>query len=296
MFNADSTKGSTAPAQLGKHPQLKPVGSAMDFRHYIGNLWQRRHFIVKESQARAFGSIKDTRLGRIWLILRPFLDSAIYYVIFALLLSFSRGMDNFVGYLVIGTIAFQLLTTHLNAATSVIGSGNVLVNAFHFPRMALVFSFSLRTLIDFLPTYIAMLLFVVIVPPHAFPGLSWAALPAAIALALPFCLGLAMISATLTTINPDLKFIWPLVQRFWFYGSGIFWTIDMFASRPAVQDLMELNPGWVFLDLQRQIILNQTIPALGEWLYFLSWSTATFVIGFLLLWKSEAKMGEALER
>ena len=274
---------------------LKRIGARPSIGEYISRIWQRRYFIREESKAKAFGSTKDTALGRIWLVLEPFLNAGVYFLIFSVLLQFDRGMENFVAYLVIGVTFFGFLNKQLGGAANLISSGKNLIRAFSFPRAALVFSFTRRTIIDFLPTACATLLFIMIVPPHALPSWTWFLFPVAFLIAVPFGMGLSFITATLTTIFSDLRFIWPLITRFWFYGSGIFWSVDMFDHLPVAQQLMQLNPGWVFLELCRESLIYGNVPSLGLWLYFAAWSAGIFIAGFLLFWSQEERFGQDVD-
>lgn len=270
---------------------LQRVGARAPMIPYLTGLWARRFFIWKESRSHAFGQIKNTALGQIWLILDPLLSSAVYYVIFGLLLKFSRGMDNFVGYLVVGVTCFALLNNQLLRASGLIESRKALIKSFAFPRAALVVSFCVQQIIDFLPTFFATLLFLMLVPPHSFPWWTWLAAPAVILISIPLGLGLAFISSSLTFLFPDFKFLWPLIGRFWMYGSAIFFSIDMFPEDSIARPLMHINPGWEFLELLRQLLVYNEWPPLWLWLAFTGWSLVIFFVGFFLFWVNEEKYG-----
>lgn len=133
-------------------------------------------------------------------------------------------------------------------------------------------------------------------PPHALPALAWLLFPLVFAIAVPFGMGLAFIAATLTTLVSDLKFIWPLITRFWFYGSGVFWSVDMFAAGSTAQTVMMINPGWIFLELCRETLVYAQVPELTLWLQFAAWSAVIFLIGFAMFWLNEDKFGERNDR
>ncbi|MGV9182610.1 ABC transporter permease [Arcanobacterium canis] len=269
--------------------QYKPIGARPPMLEYIKGLWARRYFIQRESKAKAYGSIKDTALGTAWLILSPFLNAAVYYVIFGVLLGFSRSRAGFVGYLVVGVTFFQFLTNQFGGATNIITNGRNLIRAFSFPRASLVFSFTLRNLYDFLPTLYATILFIVIVPPHSLPYWTWLLFPLAFAIAIVFGLGLAFFTSTMTTLMPDLKFIWPVFTKFWFYGSGVIWTIEQFKGHHKVAEIMQINPGWQFLELCRELLVYNRLPHAWLWYSFTAWSLVTFIVGFILFWYNEEK-------
>lgn len=296
IIQPGSTTAGTKPTPRVDARNFLRLNTRLSLPTYIKEVWRRRHFTVMESRARAFGSIKDTMLGQLWLIIEPFLNSAIYYFVFAILLGFDRGMDNFVGYLVIGIISFGLITRSLSATSAIEGSGRNLVRTFQFPKFSLVLSFNLRSYIDFLPTFMAMILFIIVIPPHALPTVAWVLVPLVYLLAVPFTIGVASITATLATLFPDIRFIIGLFSRLWFYASGIFWSVDMFADKPFLQDLMRLNPAWTFLEMLRTILLTGEAPLVSHWVYFGTWSIVLFVIGFVYIWRSEVHMSKALER
>lgn len=293
---SDSPNRESSEAIVVSTDELHLIGARVSLGGYLKGLWRRRHFIVAESRAKAYGSIKNTFLGKIWLILDPFLNAGVYYVIFAVLLGLDRGIENFVGYLVVGTAFFAFLSKQLGGGAGIISGGQNLIRAFTFPRAALVFSFTLRTIIDFVPTILATIVFIIIMPPHALPALAWLLFPLVFAIAVPFGMGLAFIAATLTTLVSDLKFIWPLITRFWFYGSGVFWSVDMFAAGSTAQTVMMINPGWIFLELCRETLVYAQVPELTLWLQFAAWSAVIFLIGFAMFWLNEDKFGERNDR
>ncbi|MGC0145080.1 hypothetical protein ACPL7H_18995, partial [Pseudactinotalea sp. Z1732] len=92
---------------------LKPVGKRPTLKRYLLDLWRRGHFIWADSRARAFSAGRGMILGNAWLVLQPMLNGAIYFLIFGLLLQTSRGIDRFVGYLIIGVFLFQFTARSL---------------------------------------------------------------------------------------------------------------------------------------------------------------------------------------
>ena len=270
---------------------LRKVGSRPPLLQYAKSIWERRYFIWKESRSHAFGQIKNTALGQLWLILDPFLNAAVYYIIFGFLLNFSRGVENFVGYLVVGVTCFALLNNQLMRPVGLIEARKALIKSFSFPRASIVVSFCIQQLIDFFPTYIAMMLFLVIVPPHTIPYWTWLAAPLVVLLSIPLGLGLAFISASFTFLFPDFKFIFPLISRFWLYGSAIFWSIDMFSADSIARPIMHINPGWEFLELLRQLLVYNQWPPTWTWAAFFGWSCIVFIIGFVFFWFNEEKYG-----
>lgn len=306
---AEGTEGEVSPglgewlatsvvdnAPTGQVPvldwRLKPVFTRPTLRQYVKDIWGRRRFIWADARGRAHQSTRGTFLGKVWLILSPFLNSMVFYIVFGLLLQTSRGIPNFLGYLVVGYNFFRIYQNALTRAGGILPGGRNLIRAYTFPKASLVVAWVLRAFFDFLPVLGATLLFVVLVPPHTMPTWRWWLLIPTILIAFLFVQGLAFFTAAMTSVLPDLKFIWPLIGRFWFYTSGIFFSIDRFAALPQVMAIMEANPGYVFLSISRDLVVYGVTPSLSQWAYFTAWSVLMFLLGLIVFWMFEERHGE----
>ena len=87
--------------------RLTHVGSRPDFLDYLVQLWDFRQFIFFDARARVQSGTRRDRLGSAWLLLTPILNGLTFFLIFGLLLKTSKGIENFVGYLVVGIFMFQ---------------------------------------------------------------------------------------------------------------------------------------------------------------------------------------------
>ena len=273
--------------------RLEPVSQRMGLGTYLRRTWERRHFILADAKGRAFQSSRGTFLGRIWLIVAPFLNSLVYYLIFGIILQTSRGVENFPAYLVIGVNFFAILRNSLTTGSAVMNSRGArnLTRAFSFPRVSIMLSWALRQQMDFLPIMFATLVFVVAVPPHAYPTLAWLLVIPVVVLGFVLAFGLSLITTVLTSILPDLKFIWPLVSRFWFYISGVFFSLQVLDGLPRIKPFMEVNPAYVFLTMCRDLLIYKSIPSWSSWFFLLSWAVLVLGIGFLLFWLREDAYG-----
>src|SRR5699024_11231624 len=86
---------------------LAPVGVRPSLSDYVRGMWDRRHFILMDARHRVATSNSRNLLGRLWLVLRPMLEAAMYYVIFAESLGVTRGIENYPGFIIIGVLMFR---------------------------------------------------------------------------------------------------------------------------------------------------------------------------------------------
>ena len=66
-------------------------------------------------------------LGRAWIVLQPILDTAVYILVFGVVLKISKNIDHFIGYLVIGVIFFNFITRGLNSGAGLIQSSKGMI-------------------------------------------------------------------------------------------------------------------------------------------------------------------------
>jgi teichoic acid transport system permease protein len=258
---------------------------------YLRQLWDRRHFIRADAHARVAGSTRGTVLGRTWLVLNPVLDGAAYFLIFGVLLQTSRGIPNFLGYLVVGVFLFRFTARCLTAGSQSLIAGRGLVRGFRFPRAALPVSAVYRETVSMVPVLAVMVLLVLGIPPLEQVTWRWLLLPAVLGLQLVFNLGLALTVARMTAQLPDVGQLVAFASRIWLYASGVFFAFDRFVDHPTLVRVLELNPLFVVLDMSRDLLLYATTPEATSWLLLAAWAGASLAGGLVFLWRRQDRYG-----
>ncbi|QPL06073.1 MULTISPECIES: ABC transporter permease [Actinomyces] len=287
------TAGITRPHTVSPFElnALRPVGKRPPLGAYTRELWRRRHFIWADGRARALGSQRGTVLGNVWLVAQPMLNAMVFYIMFGLLLQTSRGIDNFIGYLIIGVTMFPPIQRAVNGGSQVLTNGRNLIRGFSFPRASLPVSYVIRTGLDSLPPLAAISILVLVLPPHAILSWRWLLVFPIFMIQQLFCLGLVFISSRITTLIPDLRNIWPFLTQFWYFGSGVFFSYERFVDHPAVLKAMDLNPGYLILTMYRNCMLYNRTPDTRSWILLLAWSVGLSVVGFVFFWQKEEAYG-----
>ena len=268
---------------------LRQLGTREPLFEYLHNLWLRRHFILLDAKSRAFQGHRGMWLGKLWIILDPLVEAATYGLIFGLLLRTSRGIDNFVGYLLIGIIFFGFLQQGLNSGAGLIQSNRAIIAAFRFPRASIALGLIVRQFLDNIPQAV-MAVFIALIGQMDKPiGWSLLVVVPVYFLIHMFSLGLILIVSCLTAFVPDLKALLKVVSRGWFYVSGVFFSIKNFATHPTLLAIMEANPGYQFLNTVRVAVLDGNFPSLAIWESLVAWSLGLLSLGLLVFWSAEAK-------
>src|SRR5205809_1449777 len=107
-------------AALAAQYGLRPSSARPGLVSYLARVWQRRHFILAFATARNVAMYTEARLGQLWQVLTPLLNAAVYFLIFGVLLGTSRGIPNFVAFLVTGIFIFSFTQRLFLVASRVI--------------------------------------------------------------------------------------------------------------------------------------------------------------------------------
>lgn len=269
--------------------QLKPLLLKPSLSGYAQQLAERRHFIFEDAKDKAFRTTRDYALWRAWLVILPMLDIAMYAFIFGYILRFDRGIESFLGYLVIGVIFFGFLSNFLSAGIGLVQVNRNLIDSFNFPRAALVFSHVLRYFLDnLIPAVIAVAGALLL---KDSPTVGWSAL-----LVIPlyvlmhiFGAGLMLVVARLSAFRPEVKVVVNLFNRAWFFISGVFFSIEKFVEHATVQQIMAANPAYKFLTAVRDCVVYDRIPSGQIWIELIAWSIGIFLFGFIFFWEAEER-------
>jgi len=271
---------------------LHRVGGRPPLLPYLGEVWQRREFIYSLARFRIEAENGRNRLGMAWVVLKPLINAGVYGLVFGLLLQTSRQVDQFVPFLVVGIMMFEFFSTCFTTGAKSITSNAALVQSLSFPRMALPLALVGQRLLQFVPM-LAIAALVAVISGNM-PSVSWLLLVPLVVLFTVFNAGLTLITARLTVHFRDLTQLLPFVARFFFYTSGIFFSVQLrFAEHPTFQRVVDFQPIHEFLTLGRSILLDgpQYVMPREYWLYASVWAFGIVIVGTLFFWSAEERYG-----
>lgn len=269
--------------------ELQDVNEKYNISRYCQQLWRFRHFIIKNGQARTITRNLTFRLGHLWFLLRPLLDLSVYGLIFGVILQTSRGVENFLAFLIVGVGYFMPLNTSLNDPTSLLKTYKNLIRSFNFPTGCIVISAWLTTMLSALPAIAIMSLggWIASGCSDLFPEILL--LPLLWLLISLFCLGLYFLVSFITHYLPDVKMGISTISRIWFYISGVFFSLDKFSTDSLIRRISNYNPAYHVLSIARDILLNGKAGSGYSWCYLIVVSSFLLLIGFNLFRKHEGE-------
>ncbi|MHA7155894.1 ABC transporter permease [Arthrobacter sp. TMN-50] len=258
---------------------------------YLVALWDYRHFIFFDAKASVqTGNSKD-RLGSLWLVLNPVLNGLTFYLIFGVLLQASRGVENFIGYLIIGVFLFQMSSRAISTGARAIQSNLKVVQAFNFPRAALLISINLRELLASIPVVITMLVLILLIDPAEEISWLWILVIPALLLQTIFNLGVGLFLGRIVSKVNDVATFVSFAMRIWMYASCVMFSITLFDPYPAVRSAIEMNPLYQVLTIVRQSVLYSEVPSWESWAILAAWALGALAVGMTYFWLAEETYG-----
>ena len=225
------------------------------------------------------------------MVIQPIMSALAYFAIFGVILQSSRGIENFLGYLLIGVFFFGFTRGVITTCSGSVKANQSMIKAFTFPRASIPISVVVKEIMNFVPSVVVMMLMILVLPP--FEVLTWRVvyvIPAFV-LQVMFSLGIGFVAARLCHIIPDLTHLISILTRFWLYASGIFFSIDRYVTQEVMSAVMKANPMYGYLMLVRNSLLYGVDTPLWMWLNCTGWALLFFVFGFLFFYQGESTYG-----
>lgn len=270
---------------------LRPIGIRPPLSSYLAQLWQRRAFIWMDSRHRAATQNSRNRLGNVWLLLRPLVDSVFYFIIFGLILGGRGEIENYAAFVVIGILTYRSTASAISQGTSAMTAGKSMIRAFNFPRAAIPLASAVRDTLVSVIAVVVMCLVIWVVPPFAPPTTTWVFIPLIFVIHNLLNLGIRFWVARLGFILPDMSQVMSVISRFLMYGSGVIFPIERFVTHPTALAIIEANPLFQIIVIYRSLLMDGVMPPLSSWLFVTAVTMGILVLGFLFFWRGEASYG-----
>lgn len=283
--------GESRHASSHDNAELRPLidltsrPTALD---YLREAWRRREFAIVVPAQDLRAQNMDTTLGQFWHLMNPALLVGVYFLIFGVVIDTSRGVENFLGFLIVGIVLFHLTQRVVQEAAVSITQNLGLIRSIQFPRLLLPAASVNGQTAAFVPAIVLALLAVLATGER--PSIRWLVLPVVLAAQFAFNFGSALISARIGAAVTDLRHILPHLFRLLFYASGVIFSVEAFVDSLAWRRAFALNPIYDLITCARWCLLGQTVDM---WVLIgtVAWSVLMPILGFMVFFRSEQRLG-----
>ena len=268
--------------------ELHPPGFHGSLPKYLGQIWERRQYLWYVPVGVLKGQNNSTILGSFWLLLNPILSIAVYFLVFGVILSTDRGVENFITFLAVGVFLFQFTQRATIEGSKCLVRNRGLMRTLSFPRALLPLTEVIVQVLAVSPGIVVIVVTAVLTGET--PRVAWLALPiVALSLAV-MTTGLACIAARANHTYRDVQNLLPFAFRLAFYASGVLFSANAYLDDPAVRWLFAANPIYGYIEIGRWSILGSQVESNVIVLTAL-WTVVLPVAGFMWFRGQEASYG-----
>lgn len=240
----------------------------------IVQIMSRYGFLVQQLVSRDFkNKYKRSVLGMLWSFLNPLLTTLVQYVVFSSI--FKTNTENFVVYLLTGTIFFNFFSEASNMAMSSIVSNSSLITKVYVPKYIYPLSRILSSGVNFAISMIPWILVILVTGVRITPAILLVIFP--IICTMVLAMGMGLLLSAIMVFFRDTQFLYGVVLTILMYLTPIFYPVTIIPEQ--YRWLFLLNPISNNIVFARSCILDGIFPGMPMALLCLGYSLAILVLG-----------------
>ncbi|PJC47579.1 MAG: hypothetical protein CO035_06080 [Candidatus Omnitrophica bacterium CG_4_9_14_0_2_um_filter_42_8] len=239
--------------------------------------------------------------GFLWMFIMPFSTAIIYKVLFSDFMRITSGEYPFFIHLITAILPWSYFATTVQGSIGcILGSKNI-INQISFPKYLIPVSTVFANLINFLPTMIILLGFILAFHIKISPLVIF--LPVVIMIHTCLIIGLAFLVSALQVIYRDTEYIVQImIMALFFLTPGVYVLEEVIArSNPLFIKIYMLNPLVGFTNLYRITSIGGYLNSMPKEANFLNtliipaiFSIAMLFIGYFVFSKYEKRFSDYL--
>ena len=243
-------------------------------KNYWADLWRYRELFIILAWRDISVRYKQTIIGVLWAILRPFLTMLVFTVIFERVAKLpSDGNAPYALMVFAAMLPWSLFSTSLGEASNSLISNANLISKVYFPRLIIPTATVVTAFVDFLISFIILLAMMVYY--QFLPAWNLLLLPIFIILALLASIGPGLWITALNVKYRDFRYVIPFVVQFGLYISPVGFSSNVIPEKWRL--LYSLNPMVGVIDGFRWCILGGESP-----IYWPGFALSITVVTFFL--------------
>jgi ABC-2 type transport system permease protein len=247
---------------------------------------------VTEWKLRFFGSV----LGYLWTLARPLLFFGVLYVVFTQVAKVGNVIPHYPVYLLAAIVLYSFFSEATNNAVQSLVARENLLRKVRFPRMVVPLSVTLTALFNLGMNLVAVAVFCV--ANGIYPTVRWLEIPLLVLLLALLASGVGLLLSALFVRFRDIAPIWEVASQALFYGSPIFYTVDMYGS---LKEELSWTPIVAVLTQMRHALIDPSAPSAADvaggvpfLLIPLGITFAIFALGVVVFRRASPNLAEQL--
>lgn len=260
-------------------------------RHYWKDLWRYRELFYFLAWRDILVRYKQTAIGVLWSVLRPFLTMVVFTLVFSKLAKLPSDNVPYPILIFAALLPWQFFSNAFTEAGNSLISNTNMISKVYFPRLIIPTSAVIVSFVDFL---ISGAIMVGLMAWYGYlPDWRILTLPFFILLAFAFAMGAGLWIAALNVEYRDFRYIIPFVVQFGLYISPVGFSSAIVPDTWRL--LYSLNPMVGVIDGFRWAILGGTTPMYWPgFLLSLTLVVMVFITGIFYFRRTEKSFADVI--
>lgn len=260
-------------------------------RHYWKDLWRYRELFYFLAWRDILVRYKQTAIGVLWSVLRPFLTMVVFTLVFSKLAKLPSDNVPYPILVFAALLPWQFFSNAFTEAGNSLISNTNMISKVYFPRLIIPTSAVIVSFVDFL---ISGAIMVGLMAWYGYlPDWRILTLPFFILLAFAFAMGAGLWIAALNVEYRDFRYIIPFVVQFGLYISPVGFSSAIVPDTWRL--LYSLNPMVGVIDGFRWAILGGTTPMYWPgFLLSLTLVVMVFITGIFYFRRTEKSFADVI--
>lgn len=235
---------------------------------------------------------QNSFLGYVWAILKPlFIFCVLNFVFSSIFKRGNMGGEHYTLGLLVGLMLFFFFEEGSNAGMRSLKSKSALVSKIYMPRWTIIMSSTIHSVLIFIANFFVVIIFFAWY--QFLPSLSSILLFLLLSLLLYlFILSLSLITAPLFIKFRDIEMIWEVMLRALFYGTPVFYPLQMLPQ--WIQQIILMNPVAFIVHFTKESMFNNHFVELWQFALFLACTVLFFLFSIRAYQKLIPKVAESL--
>lgn len=259
---------------MSNQPEVLIIEPGMAERHYWRDLWRYRELFYVLAWRDIAVRYKQTIIGVLWAVLRPFLTMLVFTFVFSRIAKLpTEGAAPYALMVFAGLLPWQFFATSLAEASNSLVDNSNLISKVYFPRLIVPTAAVVVSFVDFMISF--TILAGLMVWYQYLPGWQILALPLFILMAFLASLGPGLWITSLNVKFRDFRYVIPFIVQFGLYVSPVGFSSSVVPEQWRL--LYSLNPmvgvidgfRWAILGGQTPIFWSGFFVSCGVILFFL---------------------------
>lgn len=256
---------------------------------YFKELYAYRDMIASLVQRELRGKYKGSVLGFFWTFLNPLLQLLVYTLVFSVIMR--NGIDKYYIFLFVALVPWLFFSTSVNAGSNSVMASAGMVKKIYFPREVLPISCVTAAFVNMLLVFLVIFA-VLLVTGFGINLIAVLYLPVIMAVEYLLCLGIALLTSSLTVYLRDLSYILNVITMAWQFLTPVMYDITMVPE--SLLPVFNLNPMTPVILAYRDVLYFKRVPELATLIHAVILGVVILIIGAVVFRRLQRGFAEEL--